>query len=53
MQNQIQIKNSTLDVQEKMYKRRVEEIEWNKGLSVQEILDKVNDPSKFVSRIRK
>ena len=52
-QTQKQVKTTTLDVQERMYKRRLEKIKWNKGLSVQEILNKVNDPSKFASRTRK
>jgi len=44
---------STLDAQEEMYERRLQEHEWNKGLTVQEILDKVNDPSRFTSRTRR
>jgi len=38
---------SSLEVQEQMYKRRLEELKWHKGLSTQEILDKVNDPRTF------
>jgi len=43
---------STRDTQEKMYRRRLEQREWNQGLTIQEILDKVNDPSKFSSKSR-
>lgn len=42
---------SSLEVQEQMYKRRLEELKWHKGLSTQEILDRVNDPRTF-RRIR-
>lgn len=42
--------SSTLDAQDEMYKRRLEQREWNQGLTVQQILDKVNDPSKFTSK---
>jgi hypothetical protein len=44
---------STMDSQEEMYKERLEDREWNQGLSTQEILDKINDPSEYASRRRK
>lgn len=44
---------STLEAQEQMYKRRLEEYQWNQGLTLQEMLDRVNDPSKFSSRSRR
>jgi len=43
---------STLEAQEEMYKRRLQEREWHQGLTIQEMLDRVNDPSRF-ARSRK
>jgi hypothetical protein len=38
---------STLEAQEEMYKKRLEEREWRQGLTIEEMLDRVNDPSRF------
>lgn len=38
---------STLEAQERMYKDRMKEYQWNQGLSIQEMLDKVNDPRSY------
>ncbi|MGC1708838.1 MAG: hypothetical protein WA799_03440 [Nitrosotalea sp.] len=43
MENKTMMKNlSTAEVQDLIYKRRVEEKKWNKGLDFEEAVDEVN-----------